>query len=75
MRIVLAEDNALLREGISLLVKSAGQGHDNLLIAAEPVVIERAVNKHIGNIFRKLGLPTGESGHRRVLAVLAYVNA
>ncbi|MFE5502798.1 LuxR C-terminal-related transcriptional regulator [Amycolatopsis japonica] len=51
------------------------QGLDNLTIANELVVTERAVTKHIGNIFRKLGLPTSDSGHRRVLAVLAYVNA
>jgi len=51
------------------------QGHDNLSIAKDLVVTERAVTKHIGNIFRKLGLPTTDSGHRRVLAVLAYVNA
>lgn len=51
------------------------QGHDNLTIAASLVVTERAVTKHIGNIFRKLGLPAGDSGHRRVLAVLTYVNA
>ena len=51
------------------------QGHDNLTIAKDLVVTERAVTKHIGNIFRKLGLPTTDSGHRRVLAVLAYVNA
>nr|WP_221316126.1 response regulator transcription factor [Saccharopolyspora gloriosae] len=51
------------------------QGHDNLTIAASLVVTERAVTKHIGNIFRKLGLPAGDTGHRRVLAVLTYVNA
>ncbi|MCX2731174.1 response regulator transcription factor [Saccharopolyspora sp. NFXS83] len=51
------------------------QGHDNLTIAASLVVTERAVTKHIGNIFRKLGLPAGDSGHRRVLAVLTYVHA
>ncbi|MEV6873031.1 response regulator transcription factor [Amycolatopsis sp. NPDC051128] len=51
------------------------QGYDNLSIAKDLVVTERAVTKHIGNIFRKLGLPTTDSGHRRVLAVLAYVNA
>jgi len=48
------------------------QGLDNLTIAGELVVTERAVTKHIGNIFRKLGLPTSDSGHRRVLA---YVSA
>jgi DNA-binding NarL/FixJ family response regulator len=51
------------------------QGHDNLAIARLLVVTERAVTKHIGNIFRKLGLPHTDSGHRRVLAVLAYVNS
>jgi DNA-binding NarL/FixJ family response regulator len=51
------------------------QGHDNSAIARLLVVTERAVTKHIGNIFRKLGLPPTDSGHRRVLAVLAYVNS
>ncbi|HEY3710618.1 MAG TPA: response regulator transcription factor [Amycolatopsis sp.] len=51
------------------------EGHENLAIAHRLVVTERAVTKHIGNIFRKLGLPAGDSGHRRVLAVLAYVNS
>jgi DNA-binding NarL/FixJ family response regulator len=51
------------------------EGQDNATIAATMVVTERAVHKHIGNIFRKLGLPPTDSGHRRVLAVLAYLNA
>ncbi|MCX4981727.1 response regulator transcription factor [Streptomyces sp. NBC_00250] len=52
------------------------QGHDNGTIARSMVVTERAVHKHIGNVFQKLGLPPGDSGgHRRVLAVLAYLEA
>ena len=49
------------------------QGHDNATIARLLVVTERAVAKHVGNIFRKLDLPPSDSGHRRVLAVLAYL--
>ncbi|MER5585401.1 response regulator transcription factor [Streptomyces asoensis] len=50
------------------------EGHDNAAIAATLVVTERSVSKHIGNVFLKLGLPVGDSGHRRVLAVLAYLD-
>ncbi|MEV6230367.1 response regulator transcription factor [Saccharopolyspora shandongensis] len=48
-------------------------GYANAEIAARLVVTERAVLKHVGNIFAKLDLPVGDSGHRRVLAVLAYL--
>ncbi|WP_262702191.1 MULTISPECIES: response regulator transcription factor [Streptomyces] len=50
------------------------EGRDNATIARTLVVSERAVSKHIGNVFAKLGLPPSDSGHRRVLAVLAYLN-
>ncbi|MGO4616113.1 response regulator transcription factor [Nocardia sp. 2YAB30] len=50
------------------------EGHDNATIAKTLVVTERVVSKHIGNIFLKLDLPPTDSGHRRVLAVLAYLN-
>jgi DNA-binding NarL/FixJ family response regulator len=49
------------------------QGHTNHAIAASFVVSERAVEKHISNIFTKLDLPPSETGHRRVLAVLRYL--
>jgi hypothetical protein len=39
------------------------------------VVTDRAVEKHISNIFTKLGLPPSDSDHRRVLAVLAYLGS
>ncbi|MBD9722404.1 response regulator [Streptomyces caniscabiei] len=56
------------------VLKLMAEGQDNAGIARTLVVTERAVSKHIGNVFAKLGLPTGDSGHRRVLAVLAYLN-
>ena len=42
---------------------------------AQLVITERSVSKHIGSVFSKLGLPPSDSGHRRVLAVLTYLNA
>ncbi|MGW6427254.1 response regulator [Nocardia sp. NPDC055053] len=46
------------------------QGLTNSAIAAAITVTERAVEKHIGNIFTKLDLPPSDTHHRRVLAVL-----
>jgi DNA-binding NarL/FixJ family response regulator len=51
------------------------EGLDNGTIAARLFVTETAVSKHIGNIFAKLGLAASDSGHRRVLAVLAYLRS
>ena len=50
------------------------EGKDNTTLAARLVISENAVHKHIGNIFAKLGLSPADSGHRRVLAVLTYLN-
>ena len=49
------------------------EGRSNAGIAAALVVTESAVEKHVGRIFEKLGLPPADSDHRRVLAVLAYL--
>jgi len=51
------------------------EGRSNAAIAATLVVTERAVEKHIGNIFAKLGLPPSDADHRRVLAVLRYLGS
>jgi DNA-binding NarL/FixJ family response regulator len=49
------------------------EGRSNTAIAEGLVVTPSAVEKHITNIFAKLGLPACEDNHRRVLAVLAYL--
>ena len=51
------------------------EGRSNSGIADRLVVSERAVEKHVSNIFGKLGLPASEADHRRVLAVLAYLGS
>lgn len=56
------------------VLEHMAQGKANATIAAELTVSERAVSKHIGSIFAKLGLePDDGAVHRRVLAVLAYL--
>ena len=49
------------------------EGRTNSLIAEALVVTEGAVEKHVTNIFLKLGLPPADQAHRRVLAVLRYL--
>lgn len=61
------------REGEVLAMMAEGYGNSE--IAERLVVTERAVHKHVGNIFVKLELPPEDSGHRRVLAVLTYLGA
>ena len=49
------------------------EGRTNRAIAAELFISERGIERHVTSIFTKLGLPTTEQDHRRVLAVLAYL--
>ena len=51
------------------------EGLGNTAIAEAITVSETAVSKHIGNIFAKLWLAPSDSGHRRVLATLAYLRS
>lgn len=50
------------------------QGLTNAAIANRLVVSERTVEAHIRHILTKLDITDSEDGHRRVLAVLAYLN-
>jgi DNA-binding NarL/FixJ family response regulator len=49
------------------------EGRSNAAIAEALVVTEGAVEKHVSNIFMKLGLPPSGQDHRRVLAVLTWL--
>jgi DNA-binding NarL/FixJ family response regulator len=51
------------------------EGRSNGAIAERLVVTPRAVEKHITNIFEKLGLGAAVADHRRVLAVLTFLRA
>ncbi|MCC9306763.1 response regulator transcription factor [Kitasatospora sp. RB6PN24] len=59
------------REVLALMA----EGRTNAAIAKQLVVSDGAVEKHVSNIFQKLGLGQSSEDHRRVLAVLTYVNS
>jgi DNA-binding NarL/FixJ family response regulator len=51
------------------------EGRSNVAIATELHLAGRSVEKHVTSIFTKLDLPPASTDHRRVLAVLRYLNA
>jgi DNA-binding NarL/FixJ family response regulator len=51
------------------------EGRSNTAIARRMVVTDGAVEKHVKNIFTKLDLPPDDEQHRRVLAVLTYLQS
>ena len=55
------------------VLSAMAEGRSNAGIAETLVLSVGAVEKHIANIFMKLRLPPSESDHRRVLAVVAYL--
>jgi DNA-binding NarL/FixJ family response regulator len=57
------------REVLALMA----EGRSNAGIAEQLVLTVGAVEKHIASILQKLRLPPSESDHRRVLAVLTYL--
>ncbi|HEY1829382.1 MAG TPA: response regulator transcription factor [Acidimicrobiales bacterium] len=59
------------RDVLSLMA----EGRSNAAIAKSLVVSEGAVEKHVANIFTKFDLPVSQSDHRRVLAVLRFLES
>jgi len=59
------------REVLALMA----EGRSNKAIAGRLVVTEHTVEKHVKNIFATLGLPPSADEHRRVMAVLTFLNS
>lgn len=68
-RDLLTELTPREREVLGLMA----QGRSNTAIAGTIRVTERAVEKHVTNIFSKFDLPPSDADHRRVLAVIRYL--
>ena len=56
------------------VLEALAEGLSNRGIGEKLVISQGAVEKHISNVFMKLDLDVGDHAHRRVLAVLAYLN-
>ena len=57
------------------VLSAMAEGKTNVGIASALVISEGAAEKHITSILGKLDLPDSENDHRRVLAVLAFLDA
>ncbi|MFI9077638.1 LuxR C-terminal-related transcriptional regulator [Streptomyces sioyaensis] len=68
---VLAHLTPREREVLGLMA----EGRTNSAVARQLVVSAGAVEKHVSNIFLKLGLAQSDGDHRRVLAVLTYLGS
>ncbi len=67
----LASLSAREREVLALMA----EGRTNVGIARRLYLTDRTVETHVSSILAKLGLPGTEEDHRRVLAVLLYLNS
>jgi DNA-binding NarL/FixJ family response regulator len=56
------------------VLRRMAEGRSNAAIAQQLVITDSAVAKHINNIFSKLDLHPGDGDHRRVLAVLRFLD-
>jgi PAS domain S-box-containing protein len=57
------------------VVELMAQGRSNAAIAGALWITEGAVEKHVKHVLRKLGIPAAPDTHRRVLAVLTFLEA
>lgn len=57
------------------VLRELATGRSNVATAAALFMSERAVEKHIGSVFQKLGLANESDVNRRVMAVLVYLEA
>lgn len=63
-----------LTERETEVLSKMAEGRTNRAISAEMFLSERAVERHVTGIFEKLGLTNTGEDHRRVLAVLAWLD-
>jgi DNA-binding NarL/FixJ family response regulator len=75
--LVRGEDDPLveLTEREREVLRLMAEGLTNAGIAKRLYLSERTVEAHVRHVLTKLDLPESEDGHRRVLAVLAHLNA
>jgi DNA-binding NarL/FixJ family response regulator len=57
------------------VLREVAAGRSNVATAKALFMSERAVEKHIGSVFQKLGLVNESEVNRRVMAVLAFLEA
>jgi DNA-binding NarL/FixJ family response regulator len=57
------------------VLRELATGRSNAATAKALFMSERAVEKHVGSVFQKLGLVNESDVNRRVMAVLAYLEA
>jgi DNA-binding NarL/FixJ family response regulator len=55
------------------VLELVAEGRSNKAVGERLGITQAAIQKHVSQIFKKLGLPAGEDDDRRILAVLTYL--